>query len=67
LTTKSINGPFPIQYTYTLEPASDGTQFTMDMEMRPKGFFALAEPIVGANLKKDMESGLVSLKQVLEK
>src|SRR3569832_1370712 len=26
LTTKSINGPFPIQYTYTLDPASAGTQ-----------------------------------------
>jgi hypothetical protein len=67
ITTKSTSGPFPIQYTYTLEPANHGTQFTIDMEMRPEGFFALAEPIVGANLKKDMESNLASLKQILEK
>ncbi len=67
MTTKSTSGPFPIQYTYTLEPVNDGTQFTIVMEMRPEGFFALTEPIVGANLKKDMESGLASLKQVLEK
>jgi hypothetical protein len=67
ITTKSTAGPFPIQYTYTLEPAKDGTQFTIDMQMRPEGFFALTEPIVGANLKKDLETGLATLKQVLEK
>ena len=67
ITTKSISGPFHIQYTYSLEEGNGGTQFTIDMEMKPDGFFTLAEPIVGANLKKSMDTGLASLKKVLEK
>ena len=65
--TKGVSGAFPIQYTYLLEPANDGTQFSIEMEMKPEGFFALAEPIVGANLKKSMDSDINSLKQTLEK
>jgi hypothetical protein len=67
ITTKSISGPFHIQYAYNLEEGNGGTQFTIDMEMKPEGFFTLAEPIVGANLKKDLEMNLASLKKVLEK
>jgi uncharacterized membrane protein len=67
ITVKSIGGPFHIQYTYTLDEGNDGTQFTMDMEMQPEGFFALAESIVGANLKRSTDTDLASLKRVLEK
>lgn len=66
ITTKSIGGPFHIQYSCILEPGNGGTQLTMNMEMEPKGFFTLAEPIVGTNLKKSMDTGIASLKQVLE-
>lgn len=67
IATKSIGGPFHIQYSYFLEAGSGGTQFTMNMEMKPEGFFTLAEPIVGANLKKNVDTDLASLKKVLEK
>ncbi|NJC95685.1 MAG: hypothetical protein C3F07_10730 [Anaerolineales bacterium] len=67
ITTKSIGGPFHIQYSYVLEAGNGGTQFTMNMEMKPEGFFTLAEPIVGANLKKNVDTDLASLKNVLEK
>lgn len=67
ITTKSIGGPFHIQYSCILEEGNGGTQFTMNMEMKPEGFFTLAEPIVGANLKKSVDTDLASLKKVLEK
>jgi carbon monoxide dehydrogenase subunit G len=67
ISTKGVSGAFPIQYTYLLEAANDGTQFSIEMEMKPEGFFALAEPIVGANLKKNMDNDVNSLKQTLEK
>ena len=67
IATKSIGGPFHIQYAYSLQAGNGGTQFTIDMEMKPDGFFSLAEPIVGANLKKSLDTDVASLKQVLEK
>jgi hypothetical protein len=67
ITTKSTSGPFHIQYTYSLEEGNGGTQFTIDMEMKPEGFFTLAEPVVGANLKKSLDTDLASLKKALEK
>ena len=67
MTTKSISGPFHIQYTYRLEEGNGGTQFSIDMEMKPDGFFTLAEPIVGTNLKKSLDTDLATLKKVLEK
>ena len=66
ITTKSVGGPFHIQYSCILEAGNGGTQFTMNMEMKPEGFFTLAEPIVGANLKKSVDTDLASLKKVLE-
>lgn len=67
ITVKSVGGPFHIQYSCLMEEGNNGTQVTMNMEMKPEGIFTLAEPIVGANLKKNVDTDLASLKKVLEK
>lgn len=63
---KSISGPFPITYLYTLEPTENGTKVTAFAESEPGGFFKLAEPLVATVAKRQLRSSLENLKDLLE-
>lgn len=65
-TKKMTNGPFPLEYSYIVAPTSDGTRLTIQMHIKPDGFFAIAEPLVGNTLRKDLDVNLATLKSVLE-
>jgi uncharacterized membrane protein len=63
---KTISGPIPLEASYQFEPAENGTKLTSKIEMRPKGFVSLAEPLISASLQRDVEANLGVLKNMLE-
>ena len=63
---KTISGPIPLEASYQFETAEQGTKFTSKIEMQPKGFVSLAEPLISASLQRDVEANLNVLKNMLE-
>jgi uncharacterized protein YndB with AHSA1/START domain len=63
---KSSSGPIPIEERFTFESVEDGTKGTFSSEVEAGGFFKLAEPIVARMLKRQMESDVNNLKDMLE-
>jgi len=64
--TRMVEGPFPLEAHYTLEPAEGGTHLTLLIEGQPGGFFKLAEPLVVSLAKRSYEADLNNLKEMLE-
>jgi len=63
---KNTTGPFPVTGSLTFEPTAQGTTVIWKMEMKPGGFFALAEPLVARSLRRQLEAGLGDVKDLLE-
>jgi len=52
--------------TYTLEPVAEGTQITLDVEHRLKGFFMnLFSPLIGWQIKSARAKEMERLREVL--
>lgn len=64
--TRLVEGPFPLEAHYTLEPTESGTRLTLVIEGQPGGFFKLAETLVVSMAKRSYESDLHNLKEMLE-
>ena len=61
------SGTIPGQASYIIEPAGmDSARVTSRIEMRAAGILRLAEPLMAAGLKRDVEGNLRALKSVLE-
>jgi uncharacterized membrane protein len=63
---KSISGPMPVEGSYTFEPVADATKVTFTLAGEPGGFFRLAEPIVARTTRRQWETNLANLKDLLE-
>jgi uncharacterized protein YndB with AHSA1/START domain len=64
---KATSGGWPLQASYAVEPARrDRARLTSRIEMRPSGLLRLAEPLMAAGLRRDMEANLGALKSLLE-
>ena len=63
---KSINGPFPMEVTNTLEAQDGGTQLTSTGQADIGGFFKLAEGLVGKQIEKQIETDNYTLKLMME-
>ena len=63
---KTISGPIPLEASYQFEPAENGMKLTSKIEMQPKGFVSLAEPLISSSLQRDVEANLNVLKNMLE-
>jgi uncharacterized membrane protein len=63
---KSISGPFASTARYSLEPVNGGTRVTISAEGDVGGFFKLAEPVMAAMTKRQLEGTLANLKDILE-
>lgn len=48
------------------EATSEGTRFTTSFDMQTGGVFSLADPLVARTIKRSVESGLATLKDLLE-
>jgi hypothetical protein len=66
LTKKVTDGPFPLELSLSLKPDGGDTRATGRIEMKPGGFFAMAEPLVAGNLRKRFESDMAALKAAVE-
>ncbi len=64
---KATSGSVGLEASYLVEPAgADAVRLTSRIEMRPSALFRLAEPLISAGLRRDVEANLVALKGLLE-
>ena len=65
---KSTSGPMDFSAGYLTEatPEGGGTRLTSWIEMQPRGFADLAEPLITSSLRRDVEANLAELKDLLE-
>jgi uncharacterized membrane protein len=66
LTMQSTSGPFPFRGSLTLEGTAGRTQVSGTFEAEPGGFFKLAEPLLVRIGKRQFESDLANLKDLME-
>ncbi|MDQ2933749.1 MAG: SRPBCC family protein [Chloroflexota bacterium] len=63
---QSKSGPFPFQISMTFEGTEGGTRVNANMEAEPSGFFKLAEPLIVRTAKRQLQSDLDNLKDLME-
>ena len=63
---KNNSGPMDFENSYLFEATDECTRLTSILEMQPKGFISLAEPLIDAGLKREMETAFGDLKDLLE-
>jgi hypothetical protein len=64
---RTAQGPFPMETTYTWEPAGDGcTRMTLRNRGQPAGFSRLVAPFLGYAVRKANQNDLRRLKAKLE-
>jgi hypothetical protein len=67
LVMRTSDGPFPMETTYTWEPASNGgTRMTLRNQGNPSGFSRLSSPMVERAMRRATTKDLARLKDLLE-
>ena len=67
LVMRTADGPFPMETTYTWEPAGEGaTRMTLRNRGTPSGFAGLAAPVMERAMRRATTKDLAELKQLLE-
>jgi uncharacterized membrane protein len=67
LVMRTAQGPFPMETTYTWQPADDGaTRMTLRNRGEPSGFSNLAAPLVAAAVRRANRKDLDKLRRILE-
>ncbi len=66
LVMRTAQGPFPMQTTYTWEPAASGTRMTLRNNGSPSGFARVAAPVMELAMRRAMTKDLAALKRRLE-
>jgi uncharacterized membrane protein len=62
----SRSGPFPFQGSVTLQQIGGGTRVDATFEADPGGFFKLAEPLLVSVARRQFQSDLDNLKDLME-
>jgi hypothetical protein len=63
---KTTSGPIPSELEWTFESVAGGTKVAFAIEAEPGGFFKLATPIIARVARRQFESNLANLKDLLE-
>jgi uncharacterized membrane protein len=66
LVMRTAQGPFPMQTTYTWEPAAGGTRMTLRNNGSPRGFARVTAPVMELAMRRAMTKDLAALKRRLE-
>jgi uncharacterized membrane protein len=67
LVMRTAEGPFPMETTYTWEPAGqDSTRMTLRNRGTPQGFSRLVAPFMAAAMRKANQKDLARFKALLE-
>ena len=66
LVMRTAQGPFPMQTTYTWEPAASGTRMTLRNNGSPSGFARVTAPVMELAMRRAMTKDLAALKRRLE-
>jgi uncharacterized membrane protein len=68
LVMRTADGPFPMETTYTWEPAGEGaTRMTLRNRGRPSGFSRHARPVMELAMRRANRADLARLREVLER
>jgi hypothetical protein len=64
---KATSGAVGLNASYLVEPVgTDGARLTSRLEMRAPGLLRVAESLMSATLRRDVEANLTTLKALLE-
>ena len=66
VTFRTVAGPIPMTGTQTYEALDGSTKLTVSGEGEAGGFFKLAEPVVAQMTRRQFQTGLHNLKDLLE-
>lgn len=66
VTFRTVAGPIPMTGTQTYEPVDGGTRLTISGEGEAGGFFKLAEPVVAQMTRRQFQTSIDNLKDLLE-
>lgn len=66
LSYRGTGGPVPTQMTFIFEEVSGGTRFTHSQEVKPGGFFGLAESLFEIEARRQLRNDLEALQDLLE-
>ena len=68
LVMRTAEGPFPMETTYIWEPLGEGkTRMTLRNRGEPRGFSALAAPLMKMAIRRANRRDVAMLKQLLER
>jgi uncharacterized membrane protein len=68
LVMRTAEGPFPMETTYTWEPAGDGaTRMTLRNRGEPAGFSRFFAPLMAPAMRRANRQDLACLKELLER
>jgi uncharacterized membrane protein len=68
LAMRTAQGPFPMETTYTWQPAGEGsTRMTLRNRGEPSGFSKLMAPFMAPSIRRANRKDLAALRRILER